>query len=73
MNEYIRHISTVVENASDVQEFLGLKEIERNIANDEENLLCITEEARIMKTSVKMEFTNEIEGLEQELNMMGNL
>lgn len=50
-----------------------MKEIKRNIANEEENLLCITEVAGMKDTSVKMEFTNEISGLEQELIMMGNL
>ncbi|CAC5413823.1 unnamed protein product [Mytilus coruscus] len=73
LKEYESQISTIKENATDIQVFWGLKKIENNVANEEKNLLCITEESVMKETSVKMKFTNKFERLIKDMKRMGNI
>ncbi|XP_063442069.1 uncharacterized protein LOC134722381 [Mytilus trossulus] len=71
--EYKSQISSMIENATEVQTFLGLKEIDKNIVKEEQNMSRMVVEPGMKETSVKMEFANEIGGLAEEIKLMGNL
>ncbi|XP_063442935.1 uncharacterized protein LOC134723243 [Mytilus trossulus] len=73
LTEYKSQISSLIENATEVQTFLGLKEIDNNIVKEEENMSRMVVEPGMKETSVKMEFANEIDGFADEIKLMGNL
>ncbi|CAG2242504.1 TPH1_2 [Mytilus edulis] len=71
--EYKGQISSMIENATEVQTFLGLKEIDKKIVKEEENMSRMVVEPGMKETSVNMEFANEIGGLVEEIKLMGTL
>ncbi|CAG2206938.1 unnamed protein product [Mytilus edulis] len=73
LNEYKNHISAITDTATDMQAFLALKEINKNVVHEEETMLCVKESTGMKETSVRIQFAKEIEGLVKEIQLMGNV
>ncbi|XP_063439522.1 uncharacterized protein LOC134720896 isoform X1 [Mytilus trossulus] len=73
LKEYQKQISTIKENATDLQVFWGLTKIESNVAGEEANFECLTEESVMKEASVKMRFTQKFERLINSMKRMGNI
>ncbi|XP_052059615.1 uncharacterized protein LOC127700231 isoform X2 [Mytilus californianus] len=72
LKEYKNQIYAITDNATDIQAFLALKEIDRNVVHEEETMLCVTEAPGMKETSVRVEFANEVVGFVQ-VKLMGNI
>ncbi|XP_063442070.1 uncharacterized protein LOC134722382 [Mytilus trossulus] len=73
LKEYKNHISVITDIATDIQAFIALKEIHRNVVHEEETMLSVKEATGMKEISVRIQFVKEIEELVQEMKSMGNV
>ncbi|XP_063416638.1 tripartite motif-containing protein 2-like [Mytilus trossulus] len=73
LKEYKNHISVITDIATDIQAFIALKEIHRNVVHEKETMLYVKEATGMKEISVGIQFVKEIEELVQEMKSMGNV